>query len=140
MNAHAGIVSSPLFSVCVVLFLTLFMFACKPKSQYDLYGTYIANYDVAKEKLILNKDGTFIQEVTLKATSKVDVAKGRWTYDPETGYVTFHENFMLVLNGFRELDPDYAHPKPGLVGYPADKYFGYIQLGAAEGILYKKVD
>jgi len=116
------------------------MFACKPKSQTELYGTYVADYDVAKEKLTLNKDGTFVQEVMLKATSKVDIAKGTWIYDPKTGYVSFEEKFMLVLDGFRKLNPDYAHPKPGGVSEPVDKYFGRILLGAAEGILYKKVD
>jgi hypothetical protein len=127
------------FSLCILVFLTLSIIACKPKHQSELYGTYIANYDVAKEKLTLDKDGAFKQEVTLKATSKVDASKGTWTYDPKTGYVSFNENFMLVLNGFRKLDPDYAHPKPGGVSQPATKYFGRVSLGSSEGILYKKV-
>src|SRR3990170_8166470 len=103
MRVRASAVSSLLFQISTICLLALFMFACKPKSQTELYGTYVADYDVAKEKLTLNKDGTFVQEVTLKATSKVDVAKGTWTYDPKTGYVRFRENFMPVLNGFKEM-------------------------------------
>lgn len=66
-------VASKLFRVGLICFLVLLMFGCKPKNQSELYGTYIADYDIAKEKLTLNKDGTFVQEVTLKAISKIDV-------------------------------------------------------------------
>ncbi len=135
VNAHSN-----LLSICMALFLTVTMIGCKPKSESELYGTYNADYSVAKEKLTLNKDGTFVQEVMLKAASKIDVQKGTWTYNRESGYVTFHGRFMGVLDGFGKLDPDYAHPKPGLVVQPADKYFGHILIGAAEGILYKKID
>ncbi len=128
-----------LLSVCIGLLLTLSLIGCKPKNQFELYGTYVADYDVAKEKLTLNKDGTFVQEVTLKATSKVDVAKGTWTYDPKTGYVRFRENFMPVLNGFKELNPDYSR-NVGSASLPADKYLGYIRVEFAEGIYYKKTD
>jgi hypothetical protein len=106
----------------------------------EIYGAYVADYDFAKEKLTLNRDGTFIQEITFKKTSKVDVAKGTWTYDPKTGYVTFHENFMIVMDGFKRLLPDYTHPKPGLVVEPVEKFFGRIRIGSDEGILYKKID
>jgi len=138
MQMHVSVRNDVLLT-CVLLFLILSMLSCKP-SQSEVYGTYIADYDVAREKLTLNKDSTFIQEVTLKATSKVDVSKGTWDYDLKIGYVSFNENFMLVLNGFRKLDSNYAHPKPGGVSQPVKKYFGYISLGSSEGILYKKVD
>ena len=60
----------------IVLCLILFIVACKVMNQDELYGTFIADYSLAKEKLILNQDGTFIQEVTLKSTSRVDSTKG----------------------------------------------------------------
>jgi len=132
--------SSNILSIWIALSLTLLLFGCKPNSQSELYDTYIADYDVAKEKLTLSKDGTFIQEVSLKATSKIEVQKGTWTYDPKSGYMTFQGGFMGVLDGFRQLNQDYAHTKPGLVVQPADKYFGHILIGTAEGVLYKKID
>jgi hypothetical protein len=106
----------------------------------EIYGTYVADYDFAKEKLTLSRDGTFIQEITVKVTSKVDVARGTWTYDPKTGYGTFHENFMIVMDGFKRPQPDYTHPRPGLVVQPVEKFFGRIRIGSDEGILYKKID
>lgn len=140
MKMRAGVTGSLLLQICTMLILALFMFACKPNNQTELYGTYIADYDIAKEKLILNKDGTYVQEVTFKATSKIDIAKGSWIYDPKSGYVSFEENFMVVLDGFRKLNSDYAQPKVGAVSQPADKYFGQLLLGAAEGIIYNKTN
>ncbi|HAF15737.1 MAG TPA: hypothetical protein DHU55_06000 [Blastocatellia bacterium] len=116
------------------------MFGCgKVKSAGELYGTYVADYKVAREKVILNPDGTFTQEVTIKATSKVDVAKGRWSYDSKSGYVTFDGGFMVVLDGFHQFDPDYRKPKPGVVSEPAGKVLGHLSFGVAEGIIYKKL-
>jgi len=45
---------------------------------------------------------------------------------------------MLVLDGFRKFNPEYAHPKSGLVLEPAKKCFGRIVLGDAERVQYKK--
>ena len=123
-----------------MLSLVLIMSACKINNESELYGNYIADYEIAKETIRLNKDGSFEQKVVLKSSLKVDVAKGRWTYDVKTGYVTFHNNFMIVLDGFNKLNADYAHPKPGTVVEPADKSLVNIVLGSAEGILYKKID
>jgi hypothetical protein len=47
---------------------------------------------------------------------------------------------MVVLDGFRKLNSDYAQPKVGAVSQPADKYFGQLLLGAAEGIIYNKTN
>lgn len=131
---------SKFLSVCLMMALTFFLFGCeRPRNQSELYGVYVADYKVAREKLTLNKDGTFVQEVILKATGKVDVAKGTWTYNPQDGYVTFDENFMVVLDGFRQLRPDYTQPTPGLVDYPAVIYLGRMEIDFHEGLSYKKV-
>lgn len=116
------------------------MLGCgKIRRAGELYGTYVADYKVAREKLTLNRDATFKQEVTIKATSKVDVAKGTWSYNPKSGYVTFDGGFMLVLDGFRQFDPNYLNPKPGVVALPAGKVLGHLSIGVDEGILYKKL-
>ena len=123
-----------------LLFCASCMFGCgKPKSTGELSGTYVADYKVAREKLILNPDGMFTQEVTIKATAKVDVAKGTWHYDSKSGYVRFDGGFMSVLDGFRQFDPEYRNPKPGIVALPAGKTFGRLSIGVDEGIVYKKL-
>ena len=124
--------------ICMLFFFLLSMASCEPSKE--LSGTYVANYDVAKEKLVLNKDGTYTQEVTLNSNSKVDVSRGTWTYSPEDQYVSFANNFMLVINGFGELNPEYAHRKIGIVSLPAHRYFGRMRIGSSTRVVYKKID
>lgn len=129
---------SMIIIICVIPFLSSYGIV---KDQSGLSGTYLADYEFAKEKLTINDDGTFIQEVTLKASSKVDVAKGTWSYNPKRGYFRFDHNFMFVLDGARRLKPDYAKPRDsGVVLLPARRWFFRISLGSCEGILYKKSD
>ncbi|MBW8042301.1 MAG: hypothetical protein FVQ85_20195 [Planctomycetes bacterium] len=129
---------------CLLLFLLFLSFtpSCRiVKDQSRLSGTYVADYEFAKEKLTIKSDGTFIQEVTLKASSKVDIAKGTWTYKPRNGYFRFDHNFMSVLDGAQRLKPDYAQPRDsGVVLKPAERWFFRISLGSHEGVLYKKID
>ncbi len=130
-----------------MIILSLSFLDCAPPTQSELYGTYIADYGLAKEKVVLYKDGTFYQEVMLKSNSKIDKATGTWSYrpykkgEPASGYITFHENFMYVLDNFGEkLNPDYAHPKPGwAVGLPVERFFR-ITIGSSEHVLYRKID
>jgi hypothetical protein len=125
--------------LCLCVSLILCIAACsKVKNESDIFGTYVADYNIAKEKITLNKDGTFTQEVILKATSKADTTKGKWSFDKKTGYVSFSENYMAVLNGFKQLNPDYSQ-KLTSAYLPADTYLGDVVVGVAEGVLYKKV-
>ena len=112
------------------------------RDQSKLYGTYLADYEFATEKVTINKDGTFIQEVTLAETSKVDIAKGTWKYDSEDGVFIFDHNFMCVKDGFARLKPDYAKPRDkGLVMMPAYRMFFRIYLGSGEyKDTYKKIE
>ncbi len=123
----------------LLLSLALLLSSCGfPRAASDLYGDYLADYNVAQEKLTLNADGTFTQQVILKATQKTDVVHGTWSYDEKTATVTFNENFMNVLDGFGQLNPDYAQPPKGIVGLPAESHFGQIYLGIDKHVLYKK--
>ena len=115
------------------------LLACAhPRDSAEVAGEYEADYGVAKETLWLRTDGTFKQMVALKATAKRDSAFGAWKYDPVSGYVTMEDTFLVVLNGYRELNADYDHPKRGSVSEPVESLFGRITLGTSEGILYHK--
>ena len=142
MKASAS-ASSLLLVILMTVSLAMLLSACsRPKVSSDLCGTYVANYKVASEKLILDKDGKFTQEVTIKATSKVDVAKGKWRYDPKDGHIRFEDTYMSVLDGFGEFNPNYAHPKPGVYTTEVDKLFGTIRIGVyvnEQNVVYKKV-
>jgi hypothetical protein len=144
-NFMMKFIISMIIIICVVTCLLLFLCfnpSCRiVKDQSRLSGSYVADYKFAKEKLTIKNDGTFIQEVTLKASSKVNVAKGTWTYIPKIGYFRFDHNFMMVLDGARRLKPDYAKPRDsGVVLTPARRWFFRISLGSSEHVLYKKID
>jgi len=122
-----------------LLFFLLAIVLCSCSiAKDDVYGTYISEYNIAKEELTLNKDGTYVQKVTLSSTLKVNTANGFWTYNEKKKYVTFQNNFMLVLDGFGKLNPNYDNPKKGLVIVPIYFIFGNIEMGSHEGVLYKK--
>jgi len=71
--------ASNIYKLFLSTILILIVFSCKIKEKSDLFGTYLADYGVAKEELILNKDGTFVQKVTIKSTSKVNITNGKWS-------------------------------------------------------------
>jgi hypothetical protein len=109
------------------------LFWNQPERTAALYGTYVADNKFARETLTLNPDGTYMQQVTLKSSSRVTVARGRWHYDSATAYATFDHHMMLVTNGFQHFNPGYATPrKEGLVSLPVDRLLGQIRIGAAD--------
>lgn len=130
----------------ILTVLAMSIVNCSPIDQSGLYGTYIADYKLAKEKLVLYEDGTFYQEVMIKPKSEIDKASGTWSYsprekgDPSSGYIFFDENFMYVPDKFGEkVNPDYAHPKSGTVALPVGRLLR-IRIGSGEMRVYKKID
>lgn len=127
-----------------ILALSLLYVSCGPPSESELYGTYIADEEFARAKLVLYNDGTFYQEVMLKSNSRTDKVTGTWSYRPYkkgdrlSGYIHFQENFMFLPNGFGGLNPDYAR-KPIRAALPVARFL-HITIGSDEGVIYKKVD
>ncbi len=136
----AGMVNNRGFLCIFVLLSLFFLSSCRPVKQDNIYGTYIAEYNIAEERLTLNNDGTFIQKVMIKSSSEVSIATGTWTYNRETMYITFDATFMSVLDGYREFRQDYMHPRKGLVVLPLTNFIGNITMGSREGVFYKKID
>ena len=127
--------------MCTILSLLFLLTSCRGQvSLDDLYGTYVADYEVANEQLTINEDGTFLQKVTLKSSQKVDIAKGIWRYDLKEGYLRLDNNFMVVVDGLMEFKPDYLQPQKAIIFKPVGKFFGNIRIGTLEGVLYKKIE
>lgn len=154
----------------VVLLLMLFLLLSVSPLLYDvksvskLYGSYVATYEFAQVKLTINKDETYTQKVTLIPSSKVyrtgltinkdgatqgttvisssrvDTAKGTWSYDPDDDYFTFDHDFMSIVDGFGDFNPNYAQPHTGLAELPAYRWFFRIYLGDGEIVKYKKIN
>lgn len=108
--------------------------------ESELPGTYLADHSIASQRLIIRQDGTYTQEITFKATSKVDTASGAWTYDSQDGRMRFDEKHMNLLDGFGKLNPDYATPKikEGYSSFPVTKEMGTMIIHASQRFKFRK--
>ena len=140
MSAGARMLSNLSKISLLVLPLFLTMSCGQVKKESLLYGHYIAEYKYATEKVQLKKDGTFVQEISLKSRLSPVKAEGKWRFFSKTGYIEFDNNFMLVVGMFMKFNPDFTKKrKEGLVSQPVFKRFGKIYFGSDEGVLYKKI-
>jgi hypothetical protein len=65
--------------IVVVVLAVLLLVGCSTSSKdSDLYGAYLATYENGTEKLTLERDGTFIQEVRLDGSDEAVVNLGTW--------------------------------------------------------------
>ena len=124
------------FGIYIGIVLTALISACeRPVIPSDLPGEYVADYTVAHERLILKASGEFIQQVTFKPTGKLYTTNGTWRYDAKTKYIDFPRNFILVLDGFGHVRPNFERPASGLVAFPVEG--GAVpQVGAEPSTVY----
>ena len=64
------------------------------------YGTYVASYPFGTEKLTLNHDGTFVQEVTIEKQTQA-TARGSWTFDADKSRVELNGELVLSMASAR---------------------------------------
>ncbi len=140
-SVRHGRVGFPAAVLLILIIALMLLLGCSPESKEELYGTYIADYEIARERLILYDDGTFFQEITRKDTLRTDTSSGTWSYENVNGEmdIHFHENFIAVLNGFNRLDPNYIE-KPIHCYLEPWKIFGQIRIEFNEGMWYVKVN
>ena len=128
------------YKVQFFLFLVLLMSACTSVEEKDLYGTYVAKYTFGTEKLTLNADGEYIQEVFIEGESKTLTHRGHWWYEPEYKYVRLEKGLDIAdpAGGLRK---DYNVPFDGDVLAKVRRIFPNIRLGTAyEDIDFVKVE
>jgi hypothetical protein len=102
--------------------------------------------------LVLRDDGTYSQEVRIKANSDTARSQGKWRYrthvrsvavlgDIESAEVVFEDGFMQVLSYAGELNADYAHPIRAIVHLPVEYRLGRLILWEGEaGPQWEKID
>lgn len=127
-----------LYTISVSALIVL-LSACSSINEKDLQGTYVAEYPFGSEKLILNADKEYIQEVFVKGEPKSKPitlkCKGSWSYNPDDKYVAL-ENGLDVADPAGGLNKDYNVPVKGLVLAKVRRTFPSIRLGTA----YEDVD
>jgi hypothetical protein len=107
-----------------------------PESEVN--GVYVADYENGTEKLTLEKNGKYSQEVRLKGSGKPVTKSGTWKYVPtgDGGIVTrIHlEDCLGVNDGFGKIRPDFATNRGGC-SFPVERRWfivGRLRLGPNE--------
>jgi hypothetical protein len=118
--------------VGVFLFMVVLIPACTRVKDTDLYGTYVAKYSFGTEKLILNTNGVYQQEITIKGIPNTLTHSGHWRYEPRDKYIEL-ENGLAVQSPTGALENNYNVPFNGLVLCKVRSSFswGRIRLGTA---------
>ena len=123
-----------LYSLCVSL--SLVCSACMMEIDItEVYGTYVAEYPFGTEKIVLQENGRYSQEVIIKADGKITVQTEQWEYDRQTNRV-YLRRCLLVTDGLGALRKDYTVPMEGGCSLPVERryfLFGRLRLGPDEG-------
>lgn len=129
MSKEIGIILVGVLSILASL-----ISGCSNRVQEsELYGIYLAEYESGAEKLTLQKDGKYVQEVLLKGTEKPTINSGMWRYDPTRNRVELQDCFG-VGDGFGKIRPDFA-AKRGVCSFPVERRWlivGQLLLGPDE--------
>ena len=81
-----------------------------PSGATELPGTYVADYGFATDTLTLSKDGSFTQEVTVRATGKKFASRGTWWFDAKPRDVYLQKGFRAVVDYAGQLKPNLDQP------------------------------
>lgn len=108
--------------------------------QSDLYGEYIAKFQSGTERLVLNRDGTYVQQVSLARGGEPVVNTGSWIWDGSDKSVLLRD-CLGVNDGHGDIRPDFAVNRGGC-GLSVERkwiFFGQLSLGSDESGLLRKV-
>ena len=105
----------------------------------DAPGVYEVHLIGGTDRITLNEDGTYLQEVTMNGSAERVTNSGRWAYD--NGDVDIHD-CLDVDDGHGRIRPDFATPI-SLCSYPLTRsayLIGPLRLESSESHPYKKTD
>jgi membrane protein implicated in regulation of membrane protease activity len=114
---------------CVTLIGVLVGYG-RPVRESDLPGTYVADRGFAVETLTVKHDGKFVQTVKVNKDGRVVVTNGTWRVRSEDKDIYFSEEFMVVIDGFGNLIPEFDHPKRKAISIlPVRRIIGRVEIG-----------
>jgi len=117
----------PAVVACFCLASVLVGYA-KPVGGSELPGIYVADYGFATDMLTIKGDRHFIQEVKVRSTGKVVVAKGAWSYDPKDRYISL-DGMMGVVDYAGQMVPNFDKKMEGTAVLPVRRLLGKLEIG-----------
>lgn len=132
-------------SICAafVIMATTFV-SCRTEvpAKDDLYGTYFVEFPFGQETLVLNRDGTYDQEIVIHQDSDTVRYSNSWRYDDQDGKVVLERGLSLLAD-FCELNPYYSEPVEGTSIITVNTFTPLIKplelMTACECVYYVKV-
>jgi hypothetical protein len=105
----------------------------------ELPGSYLADYGFAKETVTIDSDGHFTQSVRVESDGKTANSRGTWRFDESDHNIYFSSDFLVVVDGFGNLNPEFEHPMTRATSIlPVTRQFGRIQIGLDPRVPYKR--
>jgi len=101
-----------------------------------VYGVYVASYPFGTETLTLQRDGNFVQSVTIENQPPA-LAKGSWRFDPNESRIILTGS-MVVLDGFDRLRSDWRTVTSGVVSMDVERHWLRFLLASAQKYPYVK--
>lgn len=102
----------------------------------DVYGAYVASYPFGTETLTLQRNGNFLQTVTIGNEPAVS-AKGTWSFDESDSRITLTDS-MIVVDGFDKLRSDWRSVTPGVVSMDVERHWSKVLIASAAKYPYVK--
>src|SRR5438874_1413610 len=131
---------------CLRVVLTLVcavLSACSLQvEESDVAGVYVAHFKSGSEKLQLQRDGSFVQQVLVQGVETRNF--GTWTYERTDGVVAVIHltDCLAVSDGFGDIRADFATQRGGC-RFPLERrwfIFGQVRLGPEMPSALRKIE
>jgi hypothetical protein len=101
--------------IAMVMVLVLATACSGGLQDSELYGTYLATYANGTEKLTLQRDGTFVQEVRVDGIDSAVINSGTWQHSHPSNRPDLVDlkNCFGVSDGFGRIRADFAARRGG---------------------------
>ena len=122
----------------VLLVVILVLVGCGRVDVDELPGTYFVEYEFGSEMLSLERDGEYVQYVTVGDSSTLH--RGRWSYDSDSRAVILVDA-LLARGDFGTLNPSWRSPAKGRTIRSAHRWFFWspLTLGVDEERRFRKI-
>lgn len=101
-----------------------------------VYGTYLASYPFGAERITLNRDGSFVQQVAMNDQPPV-TAHGTWEFDAKGSRVNLY-GLKVVVDGIGHPRNDWQTVTSGIVSLDVEKHWFRIVMASAATYPYVK--
>jgi hypothetical protein len=102
----------------------------------EVYGRYVATYPFGIESITLNRDGTFVQSMSVGKGNPVTV-RGKWEFDQQDSRANLY-GAMVVTDGSDQLRANWQNASSGIVSMDVEKHWFTVVMNSGSTYPYSK--